>query len=87
VVNYPTGHDAQLLTRCIQHVRNVTQDTRVRMSQVEQYAARHNITVPAAEILQQDINVVQQDTPSRNFLQMIHDDFVRRHGISSGSVP
>jgi hypothetical protein len=86
VVHYPTGRNAQLITRCILHVRNVSHDMNVRISEIVQYAARHNITVPAADQIQPDTNVVFEDTPSQAFLDLIDRDFVRRHGRRSGTV-
>lgn len=86
IVNYPTGRDAQLLTYCVQHARNVSHDMNVRISEIVQYATRHGITVPAADLIQPDTNVVVEDTPSQAFLDMIDRDFVNRHGMRSGTV-
>jgi hypothetical protein len=64
----------------------VSHDMNVRMSEIVQYATRHRITVPAADLIQPDTNVVVEDTPSQAFLDMIDRDFVNRHGMRSGTV-
>jgi hypothetical protein len=56
------------------------------MSDILQYAARHNITVPDVDLIQPDTDVVTEDTPSQAFLDMINNDFVLRHGSRSGAV-
>lgn len=86
VVRYPTGRAAQLLTHVIQHVRNVTGDRNVLLSQVQQYAVQHNITIPAADRIQPGIAVVMEDTPSRAFLTTIDAEFRRKFQKSSASV-
>jgi hypothetical protein len=58
----------------------------VRISEIVQYATRHGITVPAADLIQPDTNVVVEDTPSQAFLDTIDRDFVNRHGMRSGTV-
>jgi hypothetical protein len=35
----------------------------VRISEMFQYATRHGITIPAADLIQPDTNVVVEDTP------------------------
>ncbi|CAN9347076.1 unnamed protein product [Alternaria alternata] len=47
VVRPPRGRKAQMLTLVIEHVRGVTNDRNVRLSQAATYAQRYNITVPA----------------------------------------
>ncbi|KAI4649381.1 hypothetical protein J4E93_003699 [Alternaria ventricosa] len=86
VVHYPAGRNAQLMTRCVWHVRNVSHDMDVKMSEIVQYAAKHGISVPAADLIQPDTNVVLEDTPSPAFLAMIHNHFVNKYGKSSGGI-
>ncbi|KAI4958176.1 hypothetical protein J4E86_003772 [Alternaria arbusti] len=86
VVHYPAGRNAQLMTHCVWHVRNVSHDMDVKMSEIVQYAAKHGISVPAADLIQPDTNVVLEDTPSPAFLAMIHNNFVSKYGKSSGGI-
>ncbi|KAI4654902.1 uncharacterized protein J4E78_007081 [Alternaria triticimaculans] len=82
VVHYPAGRNAQLMTHCVWHVRNVSHDMDVKMSEIVQYAAKHGISVPAADLIQPDTNVVLEDTPSPAFLAMIHNNFVSNSNIA-----
>ncbi|KAI4927213.1 uncharacterized protein J4E92_006380 [Alternaria infectoria] len=86
VVHYPAGRNAQLMTHCVWHVRNVSHDMDAKMSEIVQYAAKHGIFVPAADLIQPDTNVVLEDTPSPAFLAMIHNHFVSKYGKSSGGI-
>jgi hypothetical protein len=62
VVNHPTGRAAQMLTRVIRHVVEVTGDRDVRLSQAAQYAARHGIVVPQNERMAANLDVA--DSPN-----------------------
>lgn len=86
VAVYPTGRDAQLLTRVIHHVRHVSGNRNVLLSQVQQYAAQHGITVPPADVIQPNVNVVAGDTPSRAFLGLIEADYLRKFGHRSSEI-
>jgi hypothetical protein len=63
VANHPTGRAAQMLTRVIRHVVEVTGDQNVRLSQAAQYAQRHGIRVPASERMSSDLSVADQPDP------------------------
>ncbi|RMZ69998.1 hypothetical protein GMOD_00000026 [Pyrenophora seminiperda CCB06] len=75
----PTGRQAQMLTRVIEHVRNVTQDRNVRLSEASQYAQRHGISVPVTERID-FANLPVEDAPSRALLDTIREDYVRKFG-------
>jgi hypothetical protein len=77
VVRHPTGRQAQMLTRVIDHVRNVTGDRNVLLSQGAAYAQRYDITVPAHEQLSNDIDV--EDSPPAALLASIRADYHRKH--------
>ena len=53
VYNHPTGTGAQLLTRVINHALNNCH-TDIKLSEVEVYAARYNITVPTVDMMASD---------------------------------
>ncbi|EFQ91175.1 hypothetical protein PTT_12040 [Pyrenophora teres f. teres 0-1] len=73
----PTGRQAQMLTRVIDHVRNVTQDRNVRLSQALAYAQRHGISVPASASIDFS-NLAVADTPPTALLRMIKADYERK---------
>ncbi|KAJ4364602.1 hypothetical protein N0V83_009198 [Neocucurbitaria cava] len=86
VHRYPEGRAAQLLTHVIRHVRLVTNDRDVRLSQLEEYAAKHQITVPVADQLQPNNDCVEEDKPSEAFLADIDAEFRRKFDKSSTKV-
>ena len=73
----PTGRQAQMLTRVIEHVRNVTQDTNVRLSEASQYAERYGISVPVSDRMN-FANSAMEDRPLRAILDTINNDFRRK---------
>ncbi|KAI4948435.1 hypothetical protein J4E91_005857 [Alternaria rosae] len=86
VVHCPVGRNAQLTTHCVWYVRNVSHDMNVKISEIVQYAAKHGIFVPAADLIRPDTNVVLENAPSPAFLAMIHNRFVNKYGSSSGGI-
>ncbi|KAG9195174.1 hypothetical protein G6011_00294 [Alternaria panax] len=80
VVRPPHRHKAQMLTRVIQHVRNVTGDRNVRLSEAATYAQKWNITVPAHEQMDFQNLAVEDRLPSAAFLSMIKDDYRTKFG-------
>ena len=74
VVRPPTDRQAQMLTRVIEHVRTVTGDRNVRLSQAATYAQTHGITVPARE--QMDFtNLDAEDKPSPALMDTAMSDY------------
>ncbi|KAF2818825.1 hypothetical protein CC86DRAFT_413479 [Ophiobolus disseminans] len=64
VVHHLTGRAAQMLTRVIQHVVNVTGDRNVRLSEATQYAQTHGITFLANELMNPNLNVTDKPNPA-----------------------
>jgi hypothetical protein len=77
VANHPTGQQAQMLSRVIQHVVNVG-DRNVRLSQAAQYAAANNITVPANELMDPNLDVADQ--PDAQTLLTATNEYLLRFG-------
>ncbi|KAH8632392.1 hypothetical protein IG631_14075 [Alternaria alternata] len=75
VVRRPRGRNAQMLTRVIEHVRGVTNDRNVRLSQAATYAQRYSITVPAHHQMNFQNLAFEDQLPSEAFLEMIRDDY------------
>jgi hypothetical protein len=63
VAHHPTGRAAQMLTRVIRHVVQVTGDRNVRLSQAAQYAQRHGITVPPNERMSSNLSITDRPDP------------------------
>ncbi|RAR11781.1 hypothetical protein DDE83_004378 [Stemphylium lycopersici] len=79
VVRPPTGRGAQMLTRVIEHIRNVTGDRNVQLSQAATYARTHGITVPAEE--QMDFkNLDAEDKPSLALIVTAMSDYRNKFG-------
>jgi hypothetical protein len=78
VVRPPTGRQAQMLTRVIHHVRNVTRDRNVTLSHAATYAQRHGITVPTYERMGTNLDV--EDALSDALRRTIKADYMRKYG-------
>ncbi|RYO69480.1 hypothetical protein AA0113_g4057 [Alternaria arborescens] len=75
VVRPPRGRKAQMLTLVIEHVRGVTNDRNVRLSQAATYAQRYNITVPAHHQMNFQNLAFEDQLPSEAFLNIIRNDY------------
>ncbi|KAI4948434.1 hypothetical protein J4E91_005856 [Alternaria rosae] len=75
VAHPPAGRQAQMLTRVIEHVRRVSGDRHVRLSQAAAYARRYNITVPAHEQIDFTNLTVEDQLPSAARLSTMKDDY------------
>ncbi|KAH7084323.1 hypothetical protein FB567DRAFT_445930 [Paraphoma chrysanthemicola] len=78
VARHPNGRAAQMLTRVIRHVRQVTQDRNVRLSEAAAYAARHNITVPAPIVMTNNLAV--EDQPPVGLIAAARTAYIRKFG-------
>ena len=78
VVNHPTGRAAQMLTRVIRHVVEVSGDRNVRLSEAAQYARRHGITIPANERMNSNLEVA--DLPDGRILAIARAEYFRKFG-------
>jgi hypothetical protein len=76
VVQHPQGRAAQMLTRVIRHVREVTQDRNVLLSQAAAYAARHTITVPGHLVMTS--NLTLEDQPPRALISAAKTSYIRK---------
>ncbi|RYO26037.1 hypothetical protein AA0111_g8402 [Alternaria arborescens] len=75
VVRPPRGRKAQMLTLVIEHVRGITNDRNVRLSQAATYAQRYNITVPAHHQMNFQNLAFEDQLPSEAFLNIIRNDY------------
>ncbi|KAH7072024.1 hypothetical protein BKA63DRAFT_577664, partial [Paraphoma chrysanthemicola] len=78
VARHPNGRAAQMLTRAIRHVRQVTQDRNVRLSEAAAYAARHNITVPAPIVMTNNLAV--EDQPPQGLIAAARTAYIHKFG-------
>jgi hypothetical protein len=67
-----------MLSRVIEHVRTITMDRNVLLSEAATYAQRHGITVPAHEQMNFSNLAVEDRLPSAAFLAMIKADYQRK---------
>jgi hypothetical protein len=79
VVRLPTGRGAQMLTRVIYHVRNVSGDRNVLLSEAAAYARQHNITVPAHEQMNFMNLDIEDRLPSAAMLATMKADYRAKH--------
>ncbi|CAN9366725.1 unnamed protein product [Alternaria sp. RS040] len=75
VVRPPRGRKAQMLTLVIEHVRGVTHNRNVRLSEAAAYAQQHNITVPVHHQMNFQNLAFEDQLPSEVFLDTIRDDY------------
>ena len=80
VAHPPAGRQAQLLTRVIEHVRRVTGDRHVRLSQAAAYARQYNITVPINEQMNVTNLAVEDQLPSPARLLAMKADYWNKFG-------
>ena len=64
VVNHPVGSAAQMLTRVIRHVVEVSHDRSARLSEAARYARAWGITVPAGEHMDPNLDVADVPDPA-----------------------
>jgi hypothetical protein len=63
VVNHPAGSAAQMLTRVIRHVVDISHDRNVRLSEAARYAWAWGITVPVSERMNSNLDIVDVPDP------------------------
>ncbi|KAH6868698.1 hypothetical protein BKA58DRAFT_412372 [Alternaria rosae] len=80
VTHPPAGRQAQMLTHVIEHVRRVTRDRHVRLSQAAAYARRYSITVPAHEQMNFTNLAVEDQLPSAARLLTMKVDYWNKFG-------
>ncbi|KAI4649382.1 hypothetical protein J4E93_003700 [Alternaria ventricosa] len=80
VAHPPARRQAQMLTRVIEHVRRVTGDRHIRLSQAAEYARRYNITVPVNEQMNFMNLAVEDQLPSPARLLAMKADYWNKFG-------
>jgi hypothetical protein len=78
VMRHPTGRAAQMLTRVIRHVVDVTRDKNVRLSQSAQYARQHGIVVLDDERMNTDVDVA--DVPDAAVMALARAEYHTKFG-------
>ncbi|RKF57863.1 hypothetical protein OnM2_071016 [Erysiphe neolycopersici] len=78
IARHPTGGAAQMLTRVIRHVVEVTGDTNIRLSQATQYARLHGIVGPDAEVMDSDLDVADQSEAT--VMALARAEYYRKFG-------
>ncbi|KAH4113639.1 hypothetical protein HBH47_208330 [Parastagonospora nodorum] len=78
VVNHPVGSAAQMLTRVIRHVVDVSHDRTARLSEAARYARAWGITVPVGERMNSNLDIA--DVPDPVALATFRAAYVTKFG-------